>query len=184
LFPPRTPAHAVMDARTAVIGNTGVTTSPPDAAPFTVQAVVEEQDTGLILDIEPVLRPPRESYPALVRGMQQQRQRTPGEVLARRGKPLRFLAIVHDLGQDPSCREEWITGALDNVLRHCVQYRIRSLALPLLGSVHGRFNGMRFVRLLRKALREHNLPYPGRLWLIVREKDCEWIARYLERGRE
>jgi hypothetical protein len=172
-----------MSPREAVIGATTVTAAPPGAAPFSVQAVVEEQDTGLILDIEPVIQPARESYPVLVRGMQEQRPQPPGEVLLKRGKPLRILAVVHDLDREPSCREEWISAALDGMLRRCVQSKIRSLALPLLGTVHGRFNGMHFVRLLRKALKAHNLPYPERVWLIAGESDCDWIARYLEMGR-
>jgi len=166
-------------ARRAIVGATAVTAAPPDAAPFPVQAVVEEQDTALILDLEPVLRPPQQSYPALVSAMRQQRPRRPGDVIVRRGRPLQLLAVVHDLDEEPGCRAEWIEPALTGILQRCVRYRIRSMALPLLGSVHGRFNGMHFVRLLRTALARHALPYPERLWLIAPKGDCEWIGRYL-----
>jgi len=168
--------------RQAVIGATAVTVTPPDAAPFPVQAVIEEQDTALILDMEPVLRPPRQSTPALVSAMQQQRPRRPGEVIVRRGRPLRLLAVVHDLDREPGCQAEWIETALTGVLQRCVRYRVRSAAVPQLGSVHGRFSGMHFVRLLRDALARHNLPYPERLWLIAPEGDCDWIGRYLGKG--
>lgn len=176
-----------MIARAVIVGSTAVSVAAPEAAPFPVQAVVEEQDTALVLDMEPVLRPPRQSTTALVKAMQQQRPRRPGEVLVRRGRPLRLLAVVHVLDREPGCRAEWIETALTGVLQRCVRYRIRAAALPLLGSVHGRFNGMHSVRLLREALARHNLPYPERLWLIAPEGDCEWIARYLEkkvRGKE
>ena len=61
---------------------------------------------------------------------------------------------------------------------YCIMKRRRTL----LGTVHGRFNGMRVVRLLRDALHSHASPYPKKLWLIAPEGDCEWIGKYLEKS--
>jgi hypothetical protein len=169
-------------AMVTTLGSTTVTIAPPDEAPFPVQAVVEEQDTCLILDIEPVIRKPMESFPRLVRQANEQRPRTPGEVVVRPGSPMRLLAVVHDLEREPSCKESWINDALLNVLRQLGRHRVNAAALPLLGTVHGHFNGMRFVRLLRDALHSHTSSYPKKLWLIAPEGDCEWIAKYLEKS--
>lgn len=169
-------------ATATTVGATAVTVAPPEPSPFMVQAVVEEQDSCLVLDAEPVLREPAETYPRLVRQANEQRPRKPGEVIVRRGSPMRLLAVVHDLENDPTCREEWINDALLNVLRQLGRHRINAAALPLLGTVHGRFNGMRFVRLLRDALHSHASPYPKKLWLIAPEGDCEWIGKYLEKS--
>jgi hypothetical protein len=34
-----------------------------------------------------------------------------GSVVVRKGNPLRFLAIVHDVNQEPTWREEWVVIA-------------------------------------------------------------------------
>ena len=60
---------------TVMVGTTAVIAAPPEPPPFPVQAVVEEQDTCLILDIGPVLREPGEDYPRLVKRMRRQRPR-------------------------------------------------------------------------------------------------------------
>jgi hypothetical protein len=167
---------------TVTVGSTAVTAAPAAAAPFPVQAVVEEVDTCLVLDSDPAVHEPPQSYPDLVREMATQKPLTPGEIVVRRGPPLRFLAVVHDLDRRPTWSEAWIAAALANLLREFENRRVDTAALPLLGGVHGRLNPVRFVRLLDEALRGHGPSLPKRLWLIAPEDDCEWLIRCLDRN--
>jgi hypothetical protein len=95
------------------------------------------------------------------------RPQTPGSVLVRGKRPLRLLAIVHDFNQDPSWREEWIASALDRILAEAERQRLRSLALPFLGTLHGSLEKQRFVVLLRDALERNPAIHLERLWLVV-----------------
>lgn len=161
------------------IDTLAVTVAPPQPVPFDIDAVVEEQDTALVLDIEPIIREPQEDYAELVDGMIEQQPCLPGDIIVRKGRPQRFLAIVHDLDREPSCEAGGIAVALENLLRQFNQRRIRAAAMPLLGTVHGRFPDETFLALLYNALRSEPPEFTERLWLIAPEADCERIARNL-----
>ena len=166
------------------LGPVALTAAPAASAPFPVQAEVEEVDTCLVLESDPAVREPRASYPTLVRDMIAQEPRTPGDVVVRRGPPLRFLAVVHDLDCRPSWREAWVATALANLLEEFQRRRVDAAALPLLGCVHGHLDPVRFVSLLYGALRDRGPSPPERLWLIAPEDDCEWLIGYLRKLEE
>ena len=163
------------------IDRTSVLVAPPDAAPFDPDTVVEEQDTALVLDIDPIIRESGEEYPELVSNMVDQEPLVPGDVIVRKGRPLRFLAIVHDLDNDPSCDTGTVAVALENLLREFNRRRVHSAAMPLLGTVHGRFGDETFLTLLYNALQQEPQRFLEELWLIVPAADCERITRHIER---
>ena len=68
----------------------------------------------------------------------------PGTVIARGSNPIHFLAVVHDLDQTPTVREEWVAKALEQIIREVNARDIRSLAVPLLGGVHGSLSTTQF----------------------------------------
>jgi len=105
---------------------------------------------------------------------------TPGSVLVKGKRPLRLLAIVHDLNQDPSWREEWIANALDRILAEAETRRLRSIALPFLGTLHGSLEKQRFVVLLRDALERNPAIHLERLWLVVPDGTRSKILDILE----
>ncbi|MEX2525006.1 MAG: macro domain-containing protein [Gammaproteobacteria bacterium] len=160
-----------------------ITVSPPDSISRSFDAIVEEQDTALVLDIEPVIRQPEENYSALVDEMIEQQPLIPGDVIVRTGRPLRFLAVIHDLDQDPSCNAGSIAVALENLLRKLTEYRVHSVAMPLLGTVHGRFDDEIFMTLLYNAMLNEPLQYTEHLWLITAAENCERILRHIHKGR-
>jgi hypothetical protein len=92
---------------------------------------------------------------------------TPGNVIPRGEQPLRLLAIVHDLDREPSWKEEWITGALDGIFREVETRKLRSIALPMLGTVQGSLEKQRFLVLLREALERSSPKHLTQLWLMV-----------------
>ena len=105
---------------------------------------------------------------------------TPGSVVVRRGQPLRLLAVVHDLAADPTWKEEWIAQALDEILRQAQRRQLRSLALPLLGTVHGRLPRQKCLELIHDALdRVSAAAFPERIWLLVPEGAAGSVARQL-----
>lgn len=149
------------------LGKLRVVAAPETAPPFAVEAVVEEEDTYLVLSA-PFVLPAEPEHPIrLMTELLEASGETPGSVVVRGGRPLRLLAVVHDLAAEPTWREEWIGEALAGVLREVERRRLRSLGLPLLGTRHGRLEPERFMVLLRRALAAGAPAELRRLWLVV-----------------
>jgi O-acetyl-ADP-ribose deacetylase (regulator of RNase III) len=132
-----------------------------------LDAVVLEEDTYLVLGAEPVARETHEKAERLLERAAASEPQIPGTVVVKEGSPLKFLAVVHDLEEEPSWREEWVEGALAAVLQQAEARGIRSLSLPMLGTLHGTFEAERFVELLRKALESVWLGRLENVWLVV-----------------
>lgn len=94
-----------------------------------------------------------------------------GEVVVKRDAPLQLFAIVHDLDQSPSWREEWIAAALERVFQIACERQLQCLGMARLGTVHGRFPLERFIQLLVTAVGRHR-EVPERIWLGVARRDC------------
>lgn len=177
------------ECRSQRIGKTRILVSPKSALPLQVQAVVEEEDTHLVLSADNVVRARSESLEHLTRQMVEDPPRGGGAVVVRAsasGRPLRFLAVVHDLDQEPSCREEWVAEALYNVFEAAEKRRVETLALPVLGSVHGRIQPGAFLQLMVKALDDRVPDSLRRLFLLVPRSMCREVAAALGRvgGRD
>jgi hypothetical protein len=149
------------------LGSLRIVAAPEDAPPFAVDAVAAEDDTFVVLSAEPVVREPRVHPVRLWTQAIETQPEKPGRVLVRGKRPLRLLAIVHDLNQDPSWREEWIASALDGILREAESRKLRSIALPLLGTKHGSLEKQRFALLLQRALARASCSHLERLWLVI-----------------
>jgi len=149
------------------IGPVEIFVGPQNMAPYAVEAVVAEEDTFLVLSSDPELLESRENPIKVMTEVVEARPEKPGSVLIRGGRPLQLLAIVHDLNQEPSWKEKWVASALDGIFHEVESRKIRSLALPLLGTVHGRLEKERFLFLLREALERRTFDFLQRLWLVV-----------------
>lgn len=160
--------------REARLGGVRLVAAPCGRAPFPVDATVAEEDTHLLLSAGSRLRDPGESMPRLMLRALNQQAASPGTVVVRgRGPRLRLLAVVHDLERDPSWREEWVAGALAQVLEAAGRRRLRAVALPLLGTRHGRLAPERFFELLRGALACAPAGVPPRLWIVLSGRRAE-----------
>lgn len=161
------------------LGKLRLVAAPESAPPFEVEAVVEEEDTHLVLSA-PVALPETPEHPIrLMTALLADQGVEPGSVVVRQGRPQRWLAVVHDLSAHPTWREEWVARALENVFSKTRRSGIRSLALPFLGTRHGRLAPERFVDLLRDALRRDDSGL-RRLWLILPPGAPEDLSRGLE----
>ena len=137
-----------------------VSTLDPDA-------VVLEDDTFLVLSADPTPKatPERPVY-LLMQAMQVEAE-VPGTVIAKENAPLRLLAVVHDLNQDPSWKEEWISSALVEALRAVEKRKLGSMALQMLGTVHGSLDPARFPNLLEQALATVRCEHLEKIWVVV-----------------
>jgi len=149
------------------IGSVRVFVAPKEWPPFLADALAEEEDIYLVLSADPEVLETREQTEELMAELLKTNPAVPGSVIVKEGRPLSLLAVVHDLSQEPSWKEEWIINALDGIFREAKSRKIRSLALPLLGALHGSFEKQRFLVLLREALERSSPEHLARLWLVV-----------------
>jgi hypothetical protein len=108
-----------------------------------------------------------ESAEQLIRQAMIQSPLTLGSVIVRGQAPWRFLAIIHDLNQNPTWREEWINQALQEIFSQAEQRQVRSLAMPILGGVHGQLSKSRFLKLLYAGLPAKGFSHLKRLWIMT-----------------
>ncbi len=132
-----------------------------------VDAVALEENTFLVLSADPTPRETHENPESLVRQVSTFEAQPLGSVVVTGEKPLQFLAIVHDLNQEPTCREEWVVSALREIFLQAERHRTRRLALPMLGTVHGSLTPRRFVDLFEAALAESNIERLERIWVVI-----------------
>jgi hypothetical protein len=159
-----------------------VVIAPAGPAPFELDAVVLEDDTHRVLAAPPELTPVTEGLGDLVRAMQESSPVLPGSVVPRSGRPLALHAIIHDLDLTPSWRERWVEQALRSVLVAVRDRRLRTLGVPLLGTVHGRMVPARSIELLLRVLREVDSGPLARLWVLAPRSQLNDVAAQFARG--
>ena len=135
-----------------IAGNIIIQFTETDPALLNVDAIVEEQDTNLILGRSPVILETIESFPALVKKIGQQTREIVGNVLVKQSIPIRFIAIVYDVEHTPIGKKTWIEEAIQNILAQCDKYKIKTLAMPLLGTSYGKLEEESIIQLLQHSL--------------------------------
>jgi hypothetical protein len=156
------------------LGPVEITVAPEDRPPFPVDARVIEDDTYAVLGADPEFHPTAEHPVRLWTELKGLEPTPPGSVIVKGDRPLRMMAVVHDLSLDPTWRETWVSEALEEVLREVGRRDLHSLALPPLGGVHGRLPAAVFVALLRGTAERVGPTRLERLWLVAppgREED-------------
>jgi len=139
---------------------------PERRPPFPVEAVVAEEDTRLVLSTPADAIVSSEHPVRVMTEVHASSPLQPGSVVVRPGMPLRFLAVVHDLDQDPTWCEAWVVIVLDQVLQQAEARGLEALGLPMIGTLHGSLPAERFLDLLGDALRRAALHSLRRIWLI------------------
>ena len=150
-----------------VLGNIKVVAATDGSRPFHIDAVVFEEDTWLVMSADPKVFQPEIHPIRLMTELIEARPEIPGRVLTRQGRPMRFLAIVHDFNMDPTWREEWISQTLGEVFTQSEKRKMKALGIPLLCTRHGRLDQDRFLLLLARAVENTIFEYLRRLWLIT-----------------
>ncbi|MCG8378990.1 MAG: hypothetical protein MI865_05905 [Proteobacteria bacterium] len=135
-----------------IAGNTIIQFTDVDPALLKADAIVEEQDTNMVLGKSHVVMNTIESFPALVKKMEQQTREIPGSVIIKSSKPKRFIAVIYDVDHDPICERVWLETALETILADCDQYKIKTLAMPAMGTSYGKIDEDEFTELLQNTL--------------------------------
>ena len=161
-------------------GSLKIVAAPQDAQPVPVNAVALEEDTFLVLSAETSVREPKESLMKVMTKVIETLPETPGSVLVKDNRPVRMLAIVHDLNREPTWKEEWVESALRGIFQEMETRRLTSLALPFIGTLHGRLGKERFIRILREVLEGMEFKHLRTLWLVVPSKTKPAILNALE----
>ena len=151
-------------------GSIRIIAAPAYEQPFPIDVVAEEEDTFLVLSAEPVVREHEEHPVRLMTRVIETRPEPVGSVLVRGGRPIRLLAIVHELNQDPSWKEEWVESALNGIFRVAENRKIQSIAIPLIGTKHGSLGKQRFSKLLRTAMEGISPVHLKRIWLVLPDR--------------
>jgi len=144
-----------------------IAVAPKETPPFPVEAIAFEEDTFLVMSADPTVRDPKIPLIRIMANLMETRPRAPGTVLVQGNSPVRLLAIIHDFNEDPSSKEEWIQKAFLGIFEAAERLNLRSMALPLLGTVHGSLDRDRAVQLLAGELVRHALRDLDHLWLVV-----------------
>ncbi|UCD77226.1 MAG: aminotransferase class V-fold PLP-dependent enzyme [Desulfobacterales bacterium] len=168
-----------LQCRTA-FASLNVTAAPEESPPFRVDAVAFEEDTWLMMSAEPEIAEPLEHPIRLMTELIEAQPKPVGSVVVRGKNPLQFLAIVHDVNQDPTWREEWVEGALKNIFKESERRMLQAIGLPLLGTKHGRLEKKRFVSLLSRVLKQIPFKHLKDLWLMAPTPQNADIIKWLE----
>ena len=148
--------------------------APAKFPPFPIGAVIEEQDTALILDESNEIRDPGQKPPWFYANkLDQQPLLDPGQVITRDTQPLRLQAIIHDLESDPICNELWIFQAIQQAIEIAEHNKINALQTPLLGCKFGKIKPAQFFTILLEIINRQRPPPVNRLWINVQEENCE-----------
>ena len=162
------------------VGTVRIFAGPEKMPPYVVEAMIKEEDTFLVLSADPGLFASDENPIRVLTEAVEARPETPGSVIVKDGHPMQFLAIVHDLDREPSWKEEWVVNALDGIFREAEKRKLRSIALPLVGTLHGSLEKSRFIALLREALERKSPGHLKRLWLVTPEGAASEILEMLK----
>ena len=147
--------------------------------PFTPDCVVVEEDTCRVLGAGSSAAEESASLESLTRQMVEHKPARPGTVITRPGRPARLMAVVHDLDEDPTWRETWIRDALGSAVAAAAALGAHNIALPLLGTVHGRFPPERAVAVTLQTLAGTPTGPLRRVWLQVAERHRDRAMRSL-----
>lgn len=148
--------------------------------PFEVKARAFEEDTFLIMSAKPTVCAPPEHPIRLMTDLINTKPQRVGSVRVQGTRSLRFLAIVHDVNQDPTWKIEWIKSALEEIWREVEQRQLTSIGIPLLGTLHGKLEVPDFVDLFADTLLRARFTSLKRIWLITAAETISVLMKMFE----
>ena len=154
-----------------IAGKTIIQFTDADPATLKVDAVVEEQDTNLLLGKAPVTMKTVESLPVLLDQMEQQVREIPGSVIIKKSKPKRLIAIVYDVDHTPICEASWVQEVLQNIFSQCQKHKIKIIAMPLLGTTYGKLTDETIIQMLHVNLLNNRHHHPKRIFIYNKQED-------------
>ena len=157
-----------------------IVAAPESNPPFEVEARAFEEDTFLIMSAKPEVCGIPEDPIRLMTDLINTKPEQVGSVRVQGTKPLRLLAIVHDVNQDPTWKRAWIKSALKEIWREVEQRKLTSVGIPLLGTLHGKLQMPNFVELFADTLMQAGHNFLKRIWLITPAKNTSVLMEMLK----
>jgi hypothetical protein len=148
----------------------------PERAPFSPNLTILEEDTHRVLSARSFVVEQPGSLGSALEAVARDTRARPGSVIRRRRS---LLAIVHELSADPTCRADWIDLALRAAFAEADRDRARTVALPLLGTVHGRIPESTSFALFKGAIASSPRAHLERIWLVVPRDRLDAVAALL-----
>lgn len=150
------------------IGTIAVYPVPREYPPFSYQALVEEQDTCLLLGEQHTLVETDKPAWYLANTLERdQPVYETGNVIIRSGQPITLQAVVHDIEQYPTCDTQTLLRTWQTIMTIIEQKNVKRLATPVLGSVHGKIVFEEAWELLQKVLLDQAPACLEKIWLIM-----------------
>jgi len=144
-----------------------------------LDAIVEEQDTCLLLKPTTEFSKIKESYPALIKQMQDQSPYPTGTVMVKGSRPAKLIAVIYDLEKEPICKLDDIKLTLSKLITIINKHRLKRVAMPLLGTSYGAVGVEEFLSQLGEFFSSSS-EYPERLWLAVSLSEYLEVFSYLQ----
>lgn len=117
-----------------------------------VDAVVVEEDTYHVLSTPTALRDPGEHPLRTIHDAWSAEPDEIGTVRVSGGNPIRLIAIVYDLSEQPCCRDAWVRSALEAVVDIARVRGLKRISIPPLGMRHGRLSARAVAGAMRACL--------------------------------
>lgn len=158
------------------INNIDIILSPLRLPPGQCDAIVEEQDTDLLLDDKQEIRDVGDK-PAwyLANKLESGPQLLPGQIIIHEKSPLRIQAVIHDLDAEPSCNTQWIEQAVEKILALAKSRNIRTLQLPLLGTRYSRVTQRQFLEILLTIIIRQQTSSINGIWLVTPDENSQLV---------
>jgi len=150
---------------------------PNSLVPLPVDIQVFEEDTHLVLTVNPDRRYTEEHPIRLMTRIIETKPRKPGSIITNNTT---WYAIIHDLDAEPSCQQKWIEDAYHTVLNLGETKRVQKLGLPLLGSVHGNFPPEQSLKILIQIIKSLTFQHLKKILILLPHHDCEKTKKYLQ----
>lgn len=143
---------------------------PVSTSPLPVEVRVFEEDTHLVLTVDPVMRYTEEHPVRLMTRVMEAKPKKPGSIVTNNAS---WYAVVHDLDADPTWRREWISQAYQTTLTLAEKKMIRQLGLPLLGSVHGKLPPADSLNLLIDAVKSLSFQHLKEILILTPQSEVQ-----------
>lgn len=151
---------------------------PVSTSPLPVEVRVFEEDTHLVLTVDPVMRYTEEHPVRLMTRVMEAQPKKPGSIVTNNAS---WYAVVHDLDAQPTWREEWIENAYRETLMLGEKKRLQIIGLPLLGSVHGNFSPDTSLEILIRVIKSITFQHLQQILLLIPLPDCKNTRKHLQK---
>lgn len=150
---------------------------PDSLAPLPVDIRLFEEDTFLVLTVDPVMRYTEEHPIRLMTKVAETKPNKPGSIVTNNSS---WYAVIHDMDLEPTCCKEWIEKAYRQVIMLGEIKRVRRMGLPLLGSVHGKFDPEESLAILVETIKSVSFEHLKNMLILVPWKDKEITWQHLQ----